>query len=74
MKQWGEIQAHSRKISYRSFLSLAEQKRAELVEVLQCLEEGLPETVEAIAGRVEVLQEGALWFPGGSKEMRVCKQ
>lgn len=71
VKQWGEIQAHSRKLSYSSFLSLAEQKREELVAVLRSLEEGMPATLEAIAERMEVLQEGALWFPGGSKEMRV---
>ena len=40
--------------------------------VLRSLEEGVPATVEAIAEKMEVLQEGALWFPGGSKEMRVC--
>ena len=39
--------------------------------VLRSLEEGVPATVEAIAEKMEVLQEGALWFPGGSKEMRV---
>jgi hypothetical protein len=58
-------------MSYSNFLSLAEQKRKELVTVMQSLEEGLPETMEAIAERIEVLQEGALWFPGGTKEMRV---
>ena len=71
MKQWGEIQAHSRKLSYTDFLSLAEQKRAELDAVLRGLEGGVPSSLEGIGQVVEVLQEGASWFPGGSKEMRV---
>ena len=72
VKQWGEIQAHSRKMSYSKFISLAGQKREELVGVLRSLEEGVPATLKAIAEKMELLQEGALWFPGGSKEMRVC--
>ena len=40
--------------------------------MLHGLEEGVPSTMEGVQQMVEVLQEGALWFPGGSKEMRVC--
>ena len=73
VKQWGEIQARSRKLSYSDFLSLAERKREELVGILHEMEEGgAPLTPERIVQMVEVLQEGATWFPGGSKEMRVC--
>ena len=71
MKQWGEIQALSRKVSYDDFLALAEKSKEELVEVLRSLEEAVPPTKERIVQMVEVLQEGALWFPGGSKELRV---
>ncbi len=73
VRQWGEIQARSRKISYSDFLSLAERKKEELVDILRGLEEGgAPLTREGIAQMAETLQEGAMWFPGGSKEMRVC--
>lgn len=71
MQQWGEIQARSRKLSYAEFLSLAKQKRLELDKVLCVLEEGVPSSLQEISEVVEVLQEGASWFPGGSKEMRV---
>lgn len=71
VKQWAEIQAYSRKLSCTDFLSLAEKKRAELEVCLRGLEEGTPPTVEGISQVVELLQEGSLWYPGGSKEMRV---
>ena len=72
VRQWGEIHALSRRMSYSNFMSLARQKREEVEEVLRSLEDGMPATVEVIAEKMEVLQEGALWFPGGSKEMKVC--
>ena len=73
VRQWVEIQARSRKLSYSDFLSLAERKKEALVGILQGLEEGGAQlTVESIAETVEVLQEGSTWFPGGNKEMRVC--
>ena len=72
VRQWGEIHALSRRMSYSNFMSLARQKREEVEEVLRSLEDGMPASVEAIAEKMEVLQEGALWFPGGSKEMKVC--
>lgn len=72
-RQWGEIQARSRKLSYSDFLSLAERKREELIGILRGLEECVaPLTHKSVVEMVEMLQEGATWFPGGSKEMRVC--
>ena len=50
-------------------ISLEEKRKKELVEVLHCLEEAVPPTKERIVQMVEVLQEEALWFPGGSKEI-----
>lgn len=74
MKQWGEIQARSRKMTYDEFLSLATQKRADLATVLHTLKESVPMSLQGVREMAEVLEEGALWFPGGSKEMRVSEE
>ena len=37
----------------------------------QVLQSGLPTTMTEVVSTVELLQEASLWFPGGSKEMRV---
>ena len=70
-RQWAEIQAHSRRISLAEFLSLAEENKKELRDVLVHLDASLPSTVQGITEVVELLQAGTLWFPGGNKEMRV---
>ena len=71
MKQWGEIQARSRKMTYNEFLSLAKRKRTDLDRVLHVLKESVPTSLQEIKEMTDVLEEGAVWFPGGSKEMRV---
>ena len=73
MKQWGEIQARSRKLSYPDFLSLVKEKRAELDKVLLGLQEAVPSSLQAVSDMVEVILEGASWFPGGNKELRVSR-
>ncbi len=70
-KQWAEIQAHRRKISLENFLSLAAEKKEELGQVLSHLEQCLPSTFKEVSKVVETFQEGAQWFAGGNKDMRV---
>ena len=37
----------------------------------QVLQLGVPTSMAGVVSTVELLQEASLWFPGGSKEMRV---
>ena len=58
-------------MTYDEFISHAKQKRADLDGVLHTLKESVPTSLQEIKEMAEVLEEGAVWFPGGSKEMRV---
>ena len=70
-RQWAEIQSHQRKISLEDFLAQAVEKKKELSRVLNGLEESVPDTFKGIAEVIDIVQEGAQWFPGGNKDMKV---